>query len=129
MTRYRTLDANKAVADIAYRASEVITMYPINCASPMGEHADAWAADARPNLWGIVPDVVEMQSEGGAAGAIHGALQVGALATMFTASQGQLLMLPDLFKIGGVLTAFCMHVAARSALRPMHFRSSAIIPT
>ena len=111
---HRTLDANEAVADIAYRASEVVAVYPITPASPMGEYADAWSADARPNLWGAVPDVVEMQSEGGAAGAVHGALQAGALTTTFTASQGLLLMLPDLFKIAGELTAFCMHVAARS---------------
>ncbi len=110
----RTLDANEAVADIAYRVSEVVAIYPITPASPMGEYADAWAADARPNLWGTVPDIVEMQSEGGAAGAVHGALQAGALTTTFTASQGLLLMLPDLFKIAGELTAFCMHVAARS---------------
>lgn len=111
---HRTLDANEAVADVAYRASEVVAIYPITPASPMGEYADAWSADARPNLWGAVPDVVEMQSEGGAAGAVHGALQAGALTTTFTASQGLLLMLPDLFKIAGELTAFCMHVAARS---------------
>jgi pyruvate-ferredoxin/flavodoxin oxidoreductase len=85
---YKTLDANEAVADIAYRASEVIAIYPITPASPMGEYADAWSADARANLWGGVPDVVEMQSEGGAAGAVHGALQAGALTTTFTASQG-----------------------------------------
>jgi len=110
----RTMDANEAVADVAYRASEVIAIYPITPSSIMGEHADAWAAEARPNLWGAVPDVVEMQSEGGAAGAVHGALQGGALTTTFTASQGLLLMLPDLFKIAGELTAFCMHVAART---------------
>jgi pyruvate-ferredoxin/flavodoxin oxidoreductase len=112
--RYQTLDANEAVARVAYRLSEVIAIYPITPASAMGEHADAWAADRRPNLWGTVPEVVEMQSEGGAAGAVHGALQAGALATTFTASQGLLLMLPDLFKIAGELTAFCMHVAART---------------
>ncbi len=112
--RYRTLDANEAVADVAYRLSEVIAIYPITPASAMGEHADAWSADRRPNLWGAVPEVVEMQSEGGAAGAVHGALQAGALATTFTASQGLLLMLPDLFKIAGELTSFCMHVAART---------------
>jgi pyruvate-ferredoxin/flavodoxin oxidoreductase len=110
----RTLDANEAVANVAYRASEVIAIYPITPASAMGEHADAWAADGRRNLFGAVPQVVEMQSEGGAAGAVHGALQGGALVTTFTASQGLLLMLPDLFKIAGELTAFCMHVAARS---------------
>jgi pyruvate-ferredoxin/flavodoxin oxidoreductase len=112
--RYRTLDANEAVADVAYRLSEVIAIYPITPASVMGEHADSWSADRRGNLWGTVPEVVEMQSEGGAAGAVHGALQVGALTTTFTASQGLLLMLPDLFKIAGELTSFCMHVAART---------------
>lgn len=111
---FSTIDANQAVADVAYRVSEVIAIYPITPASPMGEHADAWAADARPNLWGTVPDVVQMQSEGGAAGAVHGALQAGALVTTFTASQGLLLMLPDMFKVAGELTSFCMHVAARS---------------
>ncbi|MFN7148663.1 MAG: pyruvate:ferredoxin (flavodoxin) oxidoreductase [Microthrixaceae bacterium] len=109
-----TLDANEAVASVAYRASEVIAIYPITPASPMGEHADEWAAVHRPNLWGSVPDVVEMQSEGGAAGAVHGALQAGALTTTFTASQGLLLMLPNLYKIAGELTSFCLHVAARS---------------
>jgi pyruvate-ferredoxin/flavodoxin oxidoreductase len=112
--RYRTVDANEAVADIAYRLSEVIAIYPITPASVMGEHADSWSADRRGNLWGTVPEVVEMQSEGGAAGAVHGALQAGALTTTFTASQGLLLMLPDLFKIAGELTSFCMHVAART---------------
>ncbi|HEX7670987.1 MAG TPA: pyruvate:ferredoxin (flavodoxin) oxidoreductase [Polyangiaceae bacterium] len=111
---YRTLDANEAVADVAYRVSEVIAIYPITPASVMGEHADSWSADRRTNLWGDVPTVVEMQSEGGAAGAVHGALQTGALATTFTASQGLLLMLPNLFKIAGELTSYCMHVAART---------------
>jgi pyruvate-ferredoxin/flavodoxin oxidoreductase len=109
-----TLDANEAVASVAYRLSEVIAIYPITPASPMGEHADEWSAARRPNLWGTVPDVVEMQSEGGAAGAVHGALQAGALTTTFTASQGLLLMIPNLFKIAGELTSFCLHVAARS---------------
>ena len=112
--RFQTLDANEAVARVAYRMSEVIAIYPITPASAMGEHADEWAAEQRPNLWGGVPDVVEMQSEGGAAGAVHGALSTGALTTTFTASQGLLLMLPDLFKIAGELTSFCMHVAARA---------------
>ncbi len=110
----RTLDANEAVADVAYRLSEVIAIYPITPASPMGEHADAWAADERPNVWGAFPQVIEMQSEGGAAGAVHGSLQAGALTTTFTASQGLLLMLPNLHKIAGELTPFCMHVAART---------------
>jgi len=114
MPRYRTIDANEAVADVAYRASEAIAIYPITPASAMGEHADEWAAEGRPNVWGTVPRVVEMQSESGAAGAVHGALQAGALATTFTASQGLLLMLPDLFKIAGELSSFCMHVAART---------------
>lgn len=110
----RTLDGNEAVAAVAYRLSEVIAIYPITPASPMGEHADDWSALRRPNLWGTVPEVIEMQSEGGAAGAVHGALQAGSLVTTFTASQGLLLMLPNLFKIAGELTPFCMHVAARS---------------
>jgi pyruvate-ferredoxin/flavodoxin oxidoreductase len=110
----KMLDANEAVADVAYRASEVIAIYPITPASPMGEHADAWSTASRPNLWGTVPEVVEMQSEGGAAGTVHGSLQAGALTTTFTASQGLLLMLPNLYKIGGELTPFCFHVAARS---------------
>ena len=109
-----TVDANEAVASVAYRLSEVIAIYPITPASAMAEHADEWAVTDRPNLWGSVPDVIEMQSEGGAAGAVHGALQAGALTTTFTASQGLLLMIPNLFKIAGELNAFCMHVAARS---------------
>ena len=108
------VDGNEAVASIAYRLSEVIAIYPITPASPMGELADEWAAGGRPNAWGRVPQVVEMQSEAGAAGAVHGALQGGALATTFTASQGLLLMLPDMYKIAGELTPFAMHVAARS---------------
>jgi pyruvate-ferredoxin/flavodoxin oxidoreductase len=99
---------------VAYRLSEVIAIYPITPASPMGEHADAWSADARPNVWGRVPEVVQMQSEGGAAGAVHGALMTGALTTTFTASQGLLLMLPNLYKIAGELTPFVLHVAART---------------
>ncbi len=113
-SRFRTLDGNEAVASVAYRLSEVIAIYPITPASPMGEHADEWAVRGQLNLWGSVPEIVEMQSEGGAAGAVHGALQAGALVTTFTASQGLLLMLPNLFKIAGELTPFCMHVASRS---------------
>jgi pyruvate-ferredoxin/flavodoxin oxidoreductase len=109
-----TIDANDAVASIAYRLSEVIAIYPITPASAMGEHADEWAAHGRPNLWGAIPTVIEMQSEAGAAGAVHGALQGGALVTTFTASQGLLLMLPNLYKIAGELTSCCIHVAARS---------------
>jgi pyruvate-ferredoxin/flavodoxin oxidoreductase len=113
-TRFATLDANEAVADVAFRLSDVVAIYPITPASAMGEHADEWAAAQRRNLWGDVPDVVEMQSEGGAAGALHGALTTGALATSFTASQGLLLMLPNLYKIAGELTPFVLHVAART---------------
>ena len=108
------LDGNEAVARIAYKLSEVIALYPITPATPMGEWADAWAATGARNLWGTVPAIVEMQSEGGAAGVIHGALQTGALATTFTASQGLLLMLPAMFRIAGELTPFVLHVAARS---------------
>ncbi len=114
VTATATVDANEAVASVAYRLSEVVAIYPITPASAMGEHAEEWSVAGRANLWGSVPDVVEMQSEGGAAGALHGALQAGAMATTFTASQGLLLMIPNLFKIAGELTALCMHVAARS---------------
>lgn len=109
-----TLDGNEAVARIAYALSEVIAIYPITPASPMGEWADAWADSKQPNLWGSVPAMVEMQSEGGVAGAVHGALQTGSLTTTFTASQGLLLMLPNLYKIAGELTPCVIHVAARS---------------
>ncbi len=109
-----TIDGNEAAASIAYRASEVIAIYPITPASPMGEVADAWASAKEPNLWGIVPTVVEMQSEAGAAGAVHGAVQAGALTTTFTASQGLLLMIPNMFKIAGELTPAVFHIAARS---------------
>ena len=113
-TRFKMLDANEAVARIAYALNEVIAIYPITPASPMGEWADAWAASRVKNLWGTVPAVIEMQSEGGAAGAIHGALQTGALSTTFTASQGLLLMIPNMYKIAGELTPTVFHVAARS---------------
>src|SRR5207342_447400 len=112
--RYECLDGNEAAARIAYAVSEVVAIYPITPASPMAEHCDDWAAADRPNLWGLVPDVVEMQSEAGAAGAMHGALQAGALATTFTASQGLLLMVPNMFKIAGELTPAVIHVAART---------------
>ena len=108
------MDGNEAAARIAYAVSEVISIYPITPASPMAEHCDDWSAAGRPNLWGEVPDVVEMQSEAGAAGALHGALQKGALATTFTASQGLLLMIPNMFKIAGELTPAVIHVAART---------------
>src|SRR5438876_5160076 len=109
-----TLEGNEAVANVAHALSEVIAIYPITPSTPMGELADAWSATGRNNLWGTVPQVLEMQSEGGAAGAVHGALQTGALATTFTASQGLLLMLPNMFKIAGELTPAVLHVAARS---------------
>ena len=113
--RFETLDANEAVARVAYALNEVIAIYPITPATPMGEWADAWAAAKRRNLWATVPTVIEMQSEGGAAGAIHGALQTGALATTFTASQGLLLMIPNMYKIAGELTPAVFHIAARSS--------------
>ncbi len=109
-----TVDGNEAVASVAYRTNEVIAIYPITPASAMGELADAWAGAKRPNLWGDVPEVIEMQSEGGAAGTVHGALQGGCLTTTFTASQGLLLMIPNLYKIAGELTPFVLHVAARA---------------
>ena len=108
------VDGNEATARVAYAFSEVIALYPITPSSPMGEHADDWAARGRPNLWGETPAIAEMQSEAGAAGALHGALQKGALATTFTASQGLLLMLPNMFKIAGELLPAVIHVAARS---------------
>jgi len=107
-------DGNEGAAWVAYRASEVIAIYPITPATPMGELADAWSSQGVPNAWGAVPQVVEMQSEGGAAGAVHGALQAGSLATTFTSSQGLLLMLPNMFKIAGELTPAVIHVAART---------------
>lgn len=109
-----TLDGNEAVARIAYRLNEVIAIYPITPSSPMAEWADAWQAEGRPNLWGTIPTVVEMQSEAGVAGAVHGALQTGALATTFTASQGLLLMIPTMYKIAGELTPTVFHIAARA---------------
>src|SRR6187399_2486715 len=113
-TGYRMLDANEAVARVAYALNEVIAIYPITPASPMGEWADAWAAAGVKNLWGTVPSVIEMQSEGGAAGAIHGALQTGALSSTFTSSQGLLLMIPNMYKIAGELTPTVFHIAARA---------------
>jgi pyruvate-ferredoxin/flavodoxin oxidoreductase len=112
--KFKTMDANEAVANVAYRASEVIAIYPITPSSPMGEWADQWASEAVPNAWGSVPHVIEMQSEGGAAGAVHGALQTGSLSTTFTASQGLLLMIPNMNKIAGELTPAVFHVTART---------------
>jgi pyruvate-ferredoxin/flavodoxin oxidoreductase len=109
-----TIDANEATANIAHKLSEVIAIYPITPSSTMGEFADEWSAAGRANLWGTVPLVIEMQSEGGAAGAVHGALQAGALSTTFTASQGLLLMIPNMYKIAGELTPTVFHVSARA---------------
>ena len=111
---YATIDGNEAVARVAYRLSEVIAIYPITPSSPMGEWSDSWAAERRANLWGTIPSVIEMQSEGGAAGTLHGALQTGSLTTTFTSSQGLLLMLPNFYKIAGELTSSVVHVAARA---------------
>jgi pyruvate-ferredoxin/flavodoxin oxidoreductase len=116
--RWVTLDGNEAASSVAYRLSEVIAISPATFASPMGEVCDAWAAERTPNLWGTVPRVVALQSEAGAAGAVHGALQAGALATTFTASQGLLLMLPNMFRIAGELTPAVVHVAARAVATP-----------
>nr|VFJ43427.1 MAG: pyruvate-ferredoxin/flavodoxin oxidoreductase [Candidatus Kentron sp. DK]VFJ58736.1 MAG: pyruvate-ferredoxin/flavodoxin oxidoreductase [Candidatus Kentron sp. DK] len=116
MTKNRqvTLDGNEAVAYVAYRVNEICCIYPITPSSTMGELADQWSTENIPNLWGNIPTVVEMQSEGGASGALHGALQTGALSTTFTASQGLLLMIPNMYKIAGELTSTVIHVAARS---------------
>ena len=112
--KYKTMDGNEAVAYVAYRINEVIAIYPITPSSPMGEWADQWSSEDLPNIWGTIPHVIEMQSEGGAAGAVHGALQTGALSTTFTASQGLLLMIPNMFKIAGELTPTAFHVSART---------------
>src|SRR5947209_609684 len=109
-----TIDGNEAAAYVAHKTNEVIAIYPITPSSPMGEWADQWSSEQKPNIWGTVPTVVEMQSEGGAAGALHGALQNGSLSTTFTASQGLLLMVPNMYKIAGELTSAVIHVAARS---------------
>src|SRR5450755_3576857 len=113
MTRV-TVDGNEAAVSVAYRCNEVCCIYPITPSSPMAEQADEWSSRGQPNVWGTVPAVMEMQSEAGAAGALHGALQGGALATTFTSSQGLLLMIPNMYKIAGELTSMVMHVAARS---------------
>ncbi|MCK5620553.1 MAG: pyruvate:ferredoxin (flavodoxin) oxidoreductase, partial [Candidatus Krumholzibacteria bacterium] len=109
-----SIEGNEAAAHVAYRTNEVIAIYPITPSSPMGEFSDAWSATGVKNIWGSVPDVVEMQSEGGAAGAVHGSLQAGSLTTTFTASQGLLLMIPNMYKIAGELTPTVFHVSARS---------------
>ena len=112
--RMITVDGNEATASVAHRTNEVIAIYPITPSSNMGEFSDEWSAFGRKNIWDTIPQVVEMQSEGGAAGAVHGSLQAGALTTTFTASQGLLLMIPNMYKIAGELTSFCMHVSART---------------
>ena len=112
--RKMTVDGNEAAASVAYRASETIAIYPITPSSPMAEVCDEWASRGKPNLWNAIPEMAEMQSEAGAAGAVHGALQAGALSTTFTASQGLLLMIPNMYKIAGELSPFVMHVAART---------------
>ena len=108
------VDGNEAAASVAYRLSDLCALYPITPASPMGEHADVWSHRGLTNLWGAVPRIVQMQSEGGAVGTLHGAVQAGALATSFTSSQGLLLMLPNMYKIAGELTPAVLHVAARA---------------
>ncbi|HWI52168.1 MAG TPA: pyruvate:ferredoxin (flavodoxin) oxidoreductase, partial [Symbiobacteriaceae bacterium] len=115
MVRNRVvIDGNEAAAHVAFKTSEVIAIYPITPSSNMGEWADAWSAAGHKNIWGTVPLVQEMQSEGGAAGAVHGSLQTGALSTTFTASQGLLLMIPNMYKIAGELTSTVFHIAARA---------------
>ena len=121
-----TVDANEAVARVAHRLSEVIAIYPITPSSPMGEWADEWSARGQKNIWGFMPDVAEMQSEAGAAGAVHCALQAGALTTTFTASQGLLLMIPNMYKIAGELNAFVI-TSLLERLPLMPFRFSVII--
>ena len=115
MTRRKvTIDGNEAAAYVAHKVNEVIAIYPITPSSPMGELSDQWSAEGKTNIWGTVPTVIEMQSEGGAAGAVHGSLQAGALTTTFTSSQGLLLMIPNMYKIAGELTPTVFHVAART---------------
>ena len=112
--KMKMMDGNEAAASVAHRLNEVSIIYPITPSSPMGEWADAWAAAGQKNIWGKIPSVVEMQSEAGAIGAVHGSLQAGSLTTTYTASQGLLLMIPNMYKIAGELTPFVMHVAART---------------
>ena len=112
--QFVTVDGNEAAAYVAHQTNEVIAIYPITPSSPMGEFADAWSAAGQKNIYGVIPTVIEMQHEGGAAGACHGALQGGALTTTFTASQGLLLMIPNMYKIAGELTSTVFHIAART---------------
>ena len=109
-----TVDANEGVANVAYRLNEVMAIYPITPSSPMAEFCDQWVSEGKKNLWGTIPSVVALQSEGGAVGSVHGALQTGSLATTFTASQGLLLMIPNMFKIAGELEPAVFHVTARA---------------
>ena len=111
---YKTMEGNEALAHISYRTSEVVCIYPITPASPMGEYSDAWAAEGLKNIWGTIPKIDELQSEAGAAAAVHGALQTGSLTTTFTAAQGLLLMIPNMYKIAGELSPCVIHVSARS---------------
>ena len=111
---FATIDGNEAVARVAYKLNEVIAIYPITPSSSMSEWADTWSSESRSNLWGTIPSVIQMQSEGGAAAAVHGALQTGSVSTTFTSSQGLLLMIPNLYKIAGELNSAVIHVAARS---------------
>ena len=113
-TELVTIDGNEAAAHVAYKTNDVIAIYPITPSSPMGEFSDGWSASAEKNIWGMTPIVREMQSEGGAAGAVHGTLQTGSLTTTFTSSQGLLLMIPNMFKIAGEQTSTVFHIAARS---------------
>ena len=110
----KTCDANEATAAVAYRLSETIAIYPITPSSPMAESCDEWATAGKKNLWDMVPEVAQLQSEAGVAGAVHGALTAGSMTTTFTASQGLLLMIPNMYKIAGELLPFCMHVTARA---------------
>jgi len=109
-----TIDGNEAAAFVAHKTNEVIAIYPITPSSGMGEWCDQWSSEGKKNIWGTVPLVAEMQSEGGASGAVHGALQTGSMTTTFTASQGLLLMIPNMYKIAGELTPTVFHVSARS---------------
>ena len=119
--KMQTIDGNTSAAHVAYAFSEVAAIYPITPSSNMAEYCDMWAAKGRKNLFGEVLDLVEMESEGGAAGAVHGALSAGALTTTFTASQGLLLMIPNMYKIAGELLPTVFHVSARSLVRPITF--------
>ncbi|MDR2862430.1 MAG: hypothetical protein LBV54_00935, partial [Puniceicoccales bacterium] len=112
--KYVTMDANEAVASVAHRLSEVIAIYPITPSSPLAESSDEWSSAGRKNIWGHVPYVAQLQSEAGVAGAVHGSLLGGSLTTTFTASQGLLLMIPNMYKIAGELLPFAMHVTARA---------------